>query len=520
MLHHWYAISDGDIGRFAIDPGTGYEPIAPVFGYPDGRDGYTGSSGGYEDAVLDLRGFVGAPRLRLVLTSDQALADAGWYLQRIALYDGDVVPPQVAPVVVPADTQDLDGPYVLELDIEDDRAVDAVTLFGEVAGDGFSAPLTRAAGLRWRAELAAQPPDTTVSYWIEASDGDNVTRWPAAGSEAFRVFLAAPTDLVGPAVPHLVATDVLLEWTPPDTPHTVLGYRVHRTLALGPVAEVTVPRARVAVAEPQEYWVEALYDAGPGDPSAALVLDAEIPRLLSVQPDVAFQGQQLYVHLQGASLYLLDGVAALDFGPDVDVIDLDVLDADTAVARVEIAPDAAVGAAPLELTGTAGAFSFPDRFSIRDGSDAPHIVRVTPALVKQGDQVTVELEATEPFAGPARVQVDDDLVVTGDVEVDGAVVRFDLAVSGASRLGLHSLAVDDGVHLYTADLDVDETVTPLPSGCQGCSGGGPGGGWLALGLVALLRRQGRKSSSRWRRTTRQGPVVRRAGGRLRRSTVP
>jgi uncharacterized protein (TIGR03382 family) len=496
ILRHWYAIAVGDTGVIELDDGSGFQRIDPVYGYPE-PEGYVGRTGGYVDAVVDLRGQVGSPRLRLTLQSDAALADLGWYVQHLALYDGDVVAPTLAPLSVPADTQDLDGPYSVELDIVDDRGVASAIVWAEVRGDLIAVPMVPpATGVRWHADLPGQAPGTTVSYWVEATDGQNVGRWPSAGSAAFRVFLAAPTDLglANGDGTHAVATEVDLSWAPPESPHPVLGYRVHRELGIGIAAEVVEPTARVVVADPQRYWVEAVYEAGAGDPSETLQLDVEVPRLLEIRPEVAFQGQHLYVHLAGSSLYLLEGLSSLDMGPDVRIVELDVIDVNAATARVEIAPDAAVGPLALALEGTAGSFTFPDRFRVRDGADAPHITRITPAEAGQGEQVDIELEASVPFAGAPVITVDDDLVVTSDVEVDGAVARFGIAVSGRARLGLHSLAVDDGDRLYTVDLLVEETVSLLDPGCR-CSGSGGSGAWaaLALSLAALGRRRSKRA---------------------------
>jgi hypothetical protein len=337
-------------------------------------------------------------------------------------------------------------------------------------------------------------PGTAVGWWVEADDGTNLGRWPAAGEASFRVYLAAPTDLSGPTGEHEVADRVSLEWQPPVSPHPVLSYRVEQegsanaTLASGASAVVGL-----APGDSQRFTVTAVYEAGLGDPSEPLQLDVEVPTLRAVEPDTSFQGDELYVRVSGASLYLAEG-AALDLGPDVTVEDVDVIDVETLVARVAISPGAREGAVPVTVDGSRGRFTFPGAFSIRDGADAPRIRRVTPDALRQGDEVVVEIEATVPFAAVPRVTSDEDLVVVSDVvleedpeaAVGGRVARFTLAADTRARLGVHTLEIDDGARPYTVDVQVDEYQAPVQKGCATGAGG-----WTA-GVVALSLARSRR----------------------------
>lgn len=497
VLHHWYAIRPGDGGLLEIDDGAGFVPLAAAYGYPD-PDGFVGQSGGWVDHVFPLDGHGPTPRVRLVFTADANLTDAGWYVQTMSVWDGDILRPQITVVAAPTDTQDLVGPYVVSVDVADDRGAVSTTLWVSIdGGDPVATAMTPTTGIGWSAEIAAQPPGTTVAWWVDTTDGENVGRWPAAGEETFRVYLAAPTNLVAPDDDgRLVATEVKLAWDPPVSPNEVLGYEVRREGVIGPVAEVAVPEATVPLGTgPQQFRVTAVYEAGLGDPSEVLELAVEVP-VLALEPAVVYQGEDLHLRVEGMSLYLLQDQVSLDLGPGVEVTGIDVRDAHALVAHLTVAPEADVGLSDVTLGSTAGTFVFGDRFEIRDGADAPRIRRIAPASMVQGDEVEIALDATVPFAAVPVIGTDEDLLVTSAATVDGTTARFSLAVSGRARIGLHSLSVDDGERLYTIDLQVEEYVARVEPGCGGCATG-PDGGAAGFGglLLALGRRRRRTARS-------------------------
>jgi hypothetical protein len=311
----------------------------------------------------------------------------------VELWDGDILAPTVAVASPPADTQDLQGPYPVLADVTDDRAVSAVTLWYAV--DGGAAVALPMTGTPFAAQIPGQPPNSEVRLWVEATDGQNLGRWPEMGESTFRVFLAAPSGLTAVGGGRTVADEVTLMWAPPVSPHPVQRYQVHREGTVLPIAVVddTVATVPLLADQPQTYWVDAEYDAGVGDPSEPLALSWEVPVLDEVEPSVGYQGDELFVQLAASSLYLLQGTSTVDFGPGIEVLDLDVRDATFATAHLAIARDAATGGADVTIDGPVGRFVFPSRFGVRDGSDAPRTAASTPPP-SAGEAETVELEST------------------------------------------------------------------------------------------------------------------------------
>ena len=329
------------------------------------------------------------------------------------------------------------------------------------------------------------------------------------------MYLAAPTGLQAVDDGRRVADSVELTWLPPVSPHPVDGYRVLREGTVIPIAIVSEPSAVVSLQadQAQEFYVVAQYDAGVGDPSDPVQLDYEVPTLDPVEPKIGYQGEELFVDVGGQSLYLLQGQSSVDLGPDIEVLDLDVRDVARAVVHVQIAADAAIGPVDLTVDGPMGRFVFNAAFDVRNGADAPSIRDLTPKAIGQGEEATLTLDATVDFAAPPAIGTDEDLLVTGPVEVDGHTVTVPIAASTRARVGLHTLTIDDGERLYTADLQVDERLSHLKNGC--CSTFPCAGARLAVAVAA-----GASMARTASRTTSLGPMTRRAGGRLRRTTWP
>ncbi len=95
---HWYDIeqgsSDWDGGNVAIRPSSGgvYQVLDPDGGYPSGyvdalgERGFTGSSGGWREAVFDLSAWAGQTvDLRWRFASDGSVQHLGWYLDDITV---------------------------------------------------------------------------------------------------------------------------------------------------------------------------------------------------------------------------------------------------------------------------------------------------------------------------------------------------------------------------------------------------------------------------------------------------
>jgi hypothetical protein len=471
----------GDFGTVELDNGSGFRRLDPVYGYPAAA-GFVGVSDGYQPESFDLSGATASARVRLRFQADSSATAAGWYVRSLAIYDGDATAPRIDALAVPVDTQDVDGPYPIELAVDDDVGVTSVAVmasFGAASAVEFPAVDL---GDRWHVDLPSQPPGTVVRWWAVASDGSNEAVYPATGDLGFRVFLAAPTRLSGPEG-RIVATSVHLAWSPPATPEPVRGYRVVEVGDESHPIDVIDPEADVPLAPDGSHtWtVCGRFDAGFGDSSAPLHLDPSVPELGEVSPAIGWPGDRIRVSIGGQSLFLLDGVSELDLGDGIAVESLAVVDVNDARAVIRVADDAAVGPRDLAVSGPYGEYAFPAVFDVADAADRPAIVDVGPASVAQGFAGSVRFTASDPFAGEVTPLVDDDLVITG-VTTDANAVTIDLVVSGVAGVGSHPIELDDGERLWAADLVVTERIVTTGSGCSTSPGRFPG---FAAVLAAL-----------------------------------
>ena len=301
---HWYALGAGDTGAVEVDGGGGWVTVDPVYGYPD-HVAWSGSSGGWVPVTVNLDGLGPSPRVRLVFSADTSGVGTGWFVDQVGIWDGDITAPRVSALDELADTEDLDGPYAVAAQVDDDSGVAGVDLFWSVGGTESSAPMTNDGPGSYEGTIPGQAPDTVVEYWVVATDGANEARAPVASALDFRVYLPAPTGLIGPGG-RVVATSAILSWTAPVSIHPVLGYEVF-------VGDTTVAAAAGTSAEvaltgtDDTFTVRALYAAGLGDPSDPLTVDAVIPAIVSLAPAEAFAGDHLRVELAGDYMLLVEG---------------------------------------------------------------------------------------------------------------------------------------------------------------------------------------------------------------------
>jgi len=497
VMRHWYRTHVGDSGTLQVHDGGGWFRAEPVYGYPH-PDGFSGESGGWVESALHLDGYGPNPRVRLAFESDVAFALDGWYVSHVGVYDGDATPPRIAPILIPGDTQDPEGPYLVVLAVEDDHGVDTARVAYRL-GDGPEAevPLTDLGDGTWTAELPGQPPGTVVTWFAEASDGDQPARWPLLEASVFEVYLAAPTDLRGPEG-RVVGTEARLEWNPPDSPHPVVGYQVTEAGFEAAPVNVEGPSATVPlrVDGTHRWTVRAAYDLDGvryhGEPSVPLDLQVEVPSLDPLDPAFGYPGEYLWVEFTGDSLYLGQDATELRLGRGVGVESLEVLDVGRALARVTISTTASPGFRDARVTCPHGVFTFPEVFEVRDGEGGPGVVEVSPGWVVQGATTPIRVRVGTPFAGPVVVDPGPDLLVTSEVTVEGQEARFEVLALGSAGLGERTLLLDDGARLWAAPLEVREYVVPLERGCRTVPGSPP---WVALLLALALVRRRRGSAA-------------------------
>ena len=485
-FQHWYELVPGDAGWLEVDNGNGWDALEPLYGYPVAT-GYTGATGGWRTAVFDLSGQGASPAVRLVFQTDLSGVAAGWTIDQVAFHDGDVAAPRLWDLTALADTDDLVGPYVVEVAAEDDTEVAAVDLVWTIDGVTSRVVMAPAGGDRWAGAIPAQAPDTVVTYWVEGMDGLNASREPIEASASFRVYLPAPTALTGP-VGRVVALEASLSWTPPSGRNEVLSYEVLRGDTV--VAASALPEASVPlVGSGDTFAVRAVYQEGPGDPSDTVTVDAAVPIVFGLDPSEGWPGDRLRVSLGGAYLLLSEEDIGVSLGEGVTVSAVDVRDVDTAWVDLALADEAAAGERALTLQTAGLTLTLPDAFRVLDAADRPRLLTLDPDRVRQGETGEILLAHAGELAGDPTVDLGEGVVVGGVERRDGAVlVRY--TVTGAAPLGDRAVTLDDGVRRLTGvSLEVADALAPSTRGCGTPTRPGLVLVGLALGALVVRRRR-------------------------------
>jgi hypothetical protein len=487
-VEHAYDVVSGDQAWLEIDAGAGWQAAAPIGGWPH-PDGFVGDSGGWVVDHVDLSGLGDVTAVRFRLIADPSQAASGWYVRRLDLYDADIVAPRLSPLILPSDNQDLDGPYVVQLSVDDPAGVVDAALHWSTDTDAGSVPLVDVGNGVLEGLIEGQPAGSVVEWHAEVDDGALVGRYPEEGTASFRVFLAAPTGLQAHLDGARVATDVALTWTPPVSPHPVRGYLVSEEGGL--TLEAPLPALSWPLSADGTGRLSVVADYGSlgiGDASPPLSLAVEVPELTSLLPAEGAAGQQLYVDLSGEGLYLSPESTVVSMGEGIEVLSVEVGDVQQARLLLEIEPGAAPGPRDLYVAGAQGEAWFDEAFEVLGADRLPTVRSVEPGTLMQGDSAIVVVTVSEPFAGPVVVDPGDGVVVTEPAVVDGTELRVGLAALGDAPTGERTLLLDDGRRLWPAPL----VVSPYRSSVQrSCAQTGAGGAWwLAVGLLLARRRRG------------------------------
>lgn len=489
VLEHAYDVAANDGGTLWVWDGAVWSLAAPLGGYP-APVGFTGRSAGFVTSAWTLP--QSADRARFVFHSDPTGSAPGWYLRGLTVWDGDVTAPLLTPVETPEDTTDPLGPYPVRARVTDDVAVVSVRV--EYAWDGVFMGAIDAAtdGTTWTASLPGAPLGTRVTWSMTASDGAQSARWPAVGSESFRVYLPAPAHFGSPD-PRLVGDHVHLTWDPPATDVPILGYRVDEIGGDEGTVDVELTEADLPVVTPGSHtWVVAARHAGGfGDASPRYTADVEVPALDALLPTGAWPGETVRLTVTTRSAYLLAPDTTLTI-EGLTVAAVAVLDVDKVVAVVQIPREATPGPRDLVVTGAFGEAAFPDAFEVRDITGRPGVV-TSPGGVEQGFTGTVAFTASFAFAGDVHVDAGPDIVVA-EVLVDDRVATVSLTVAGDAAPGARTVVLDDGERLWTAPIVVTERPLTTQRSCATT----PGGSLLAALVAATLgwRRSWRRARNR------------------------
>jgi hypothetical protein len=464
---HWIDIDEeGDIGTIETETAEGWASIDPIYGYPDGS-GFRGLSGEWETVYFDLTGIDDLSQLRLRFSSDEIVARSGWFVDDFQVWDGDPTPPLITLLTESSDTEDLTlGPEIIAEIIDDVEVIDAQLVWQTGEGLSGSEPMAPDGSGVWAGALPAFEPDTTVQWEVRAYDSENQS---ISDSQSYRVYLPPPQE---PSLPdyRMIATEFEITWSAPESIHPVVRYRVYRDDSLESETEalsVTVD----ALDSQDSFTIRALFDTPigdrEGDPTEALQAEVSIPRILSIQPDHAWAGDQVRLEIQGEYLLLSQGDISLDLGSSVEVREVDIQDVDTARFTVAISDDTSAGS--LDLTLVSGALQLvqPDAFEILADSDRPTLLSVEPDALEQGDRATICILLNTPLEG-ADLQLDlGEGVYVESRESQDTRVWADLGIALDAPVGLHPVLLDDGVRIREGlDLRIRDRRSEVQAICS------------------------------------------------------
>jgi hypothetical protein len=490
-FRHWYRIDAGDHGSLELQRGGGWQTVEPIYGYPQ-AEGYSGLQESWEQAWVDLSVIDPGGAARLVITADASAADAGWYVDQFELWDGDPVPPRIDLEGCLGDTEDDSTPYDIELEVTDDLRVRNVVVVYDVDEMGERRrALVRDAGDRWVGSIPALPLGSSVEYYFEANDGENIAVAPTEPC-AFEVALPTPTDLVGPR--ELVWGELAsLSWSAPDSDRTVLGYEVHRDGALLLDVEEALAEAPVVTGE-QTFAVSAVYEEGVSDLSDPVLVQAAVPSIDALEPSQGYQGDQLRLQLGGEYLLLSQDDLEVELGEGIQIESYDVRDVDLAFLTVRVDAAAPGGMRDLSLWSGALELEVLDAFEVLEGDDRPKLTDIVPTTVRQGDELQLLITASDPFADVPSVWLGGHIVVEAVTLEDDSSVLVDIVVPYDTPLGMQEIEVDDGTRIFSGPtLLVRDYIAPVtPDRRSGTAPGRAGLLPLLAGLLALLSQMQRR----------------------------
>jgi hypothetical protein len=492
-ITHWFDMDQtgtGDAGWIEIQTEGVWTRIDPVTGYPS-DNGFSGASDGWRVDWFVLGGATNASDVRLVFAADNAVARSGWYISDLSVDDGDPIPPVISAVTEPNDTQDVEGPIVVEATVRDDLYLEQVTIHWSADGAATKQiAMEIGADDIFQGEIPGMDPATRVEWWITATDGENSTQWPVSHAANYRVYLPQPTDLAASALRpdgSVAAQTLSLEWEPPNSPHPITGYEVFRnmrSIASTVDASVTVD----LINDEQRLTVQAEFDTPEGtflgDMSAGLEVFALLPSMTEMQPDHGWQDDMLRVTVTGENLFFSAQNIALDLGEGVDTLGVELIDANSALFTVKIAETAPVGEREAILFRGAKTLYTGVDFALSDGADRPKLLKVSPSRIRQGQNTTVSIQANVPMGESPVVDLGVGIFVD-DVRVDGDWVHVTIASAGTTPLGDHNITIDDGTRVLDgATLNVRDSIH-TPSRVCAVAALSPGIGFGTLGFCVF-----------------------------------
>lgn len=501
-LQHWYAIeasSLGDAGWVEARSGGTWTLLEPVYGYPSSA-GFSGFSDGLETAWFDLSEVDHPASLRFVFSADLSVSLPGWFIDAVALHDGDAIPPLFLGGSALSDTTNLNRDFPVSVQVIDDQGVSDVTLWWSENGEAAIArPMVQVDGDRFEGTIAGQPSGTDVLWWVTAYDGFNTAQFPARGTHSFRVALPPPEDLVAESLgdTHRVAARTLaVSWSPPQGDTAPVSYEILRdaevvATADGPVAVVPLIDGVQSIAVRGVFTTED--GLAVGDPSAPLEVDVSFPIAYPPNPDRVWPGDLVRITIRGEHLYLTDG-DRLAASRGITERPLDIVHANEAMALLAVDADAEAGSIDLFIETERGPIPLAGPLTVLAAGDRPQVVAIRPRTARQGATLTLFVDLGDSLNAETIDFVDFGPGVFAEaIRPRATGFDVDIVVGNSAPIGERNVFVDTGDRILTgATLQILDNRAPQETGCSTVPlPTAPAS--VLLGLVVLIRRRPRSS---------------------------
>lgn len=541
LLRFWPASA---VAPVLLTASPAYTDVAALDGQP--VEVFAGSSTGYVTSFFDLKGLgaVEGGLLELLFTSNNVRTStgSGWYISRLALYQGDVIPPQLEIDAKPDDTCNIQGPYEIVVGGKDNRSIAQVLLFWDRGANTAVVSKEMEPNLEngsWQATIEGQPSGTTVRYWIEGQDtSGNGGRLPPFDYYSFVVTLPSPLNLRIPSHAAEVLT-AALEWEAPNLAtsdhsecqnYTIAGYEVlHQARnAAGEVREVEridvldpevvtsnggiryrTQVKPVGVPETDVFQVRAIYQLDQeqtrGSFSQPVSEQFVVPQLLSITPSQLWQGSRVDFSLEALYTRFVDGAVDVKMPPGVTVEQLTVLDANRLSVRAQVSEQAPLGEQAIVIVWPGYELQVPDAFEIAPFSERPQLLTPEPSFTTQRQKETIKFTGLNTdFKSESLVVSFGPGIEVGSVDVlDAQTFEISIEVDPWAATGTRTLLVVSGELSFDVPFEVRAaSVEPVGTCAYTDQPDGDGGAfapWMSAVLAVFLVRRQRRARVFWHR---------------------
>ena len=171
-----------------------------------------------------------------------------------------------------------------------------------------------------------------------------------------------------------------------------------------------------------------------------------------VVPQSGARGQSLAISLTGLNTHFVNGVTQLDFGPGINVLQVNVTDATHAVAQISILPSTSLGFHALNVLTGGESVYLPNAFSVSDANGAAILTQVSPNVGQQGQQglaITITGQNTHFVQGTTTVVFGNGVNVSAITVTSGTTATGVLNIDSSATPGWNTVVVSTGAEVVT-----------------------------------------------------------------------